>query len=150
MQSGLVNVAYSLTKGLPGLLAGYPCIACTMLLLWLVARRMLARDCETGPGHISSLACTHAYTWRCVPGRYPRRLPTPHPPPVLVAAATSASPRYTRVSSWRTRVNGSIFDKNRVKSRPLRAHFRRDLPWGARSIDAKPRPTDLISRVRIV
>ena len=46
MQSGLVNVAYNLTKGLPGLLAGYPCIACTMLLLWLVARRTLARDSE--------------------------------------------------------------------------------------------------------
>ena len=46
MQSGLVNVAYNLTKGLPGLLAGYPGIACTMLLLWLVARRTLARDCE--------------------------------------------------------------------------------------------------------
>ena len=49
MQSGLVNVAYNLTKGLPGLLAGYPGIAVTMLLLWLVARRMLARDCERDP-----------------------------------------------------------------------------------------------------
>ena len=49
MQSGLVNVAYNLTKGLPGLLAGYPGIACTMLLLWLVTRRMLARDCERDP-----------------------------------------------------------------------------------------------------
>ena len=62
MQSGLVNVAYNLTKGLSGLLAEYPCIACIMLLLRLVARRTLARGCERDLGHISSLAWAHAYT----------------------------------------------------------------------------------------
>ena len=34
--------------------------------------------------------------------------------------------------------------------RPPRAHFRRDQPWGAGSLDAQPRPMDPISRTRII
>ncbi len=44
-------------------------------------------------------------------------LPAPPHPLMRVAAATSASPRYTRVSSW-TRVNGSIFDTRRQPVHP--------------------------------
>ena len=39
--------------------------------------------------------------------------------------------------------------ENCVKTRPPRAHFWRDLPWGAGSLDAQPHPTDLIFRTRI-